>query len=152
MPFRAIWPFVNNHENKAVQIMLKNQMMSIKFISAKFLIYACSHLALSFGTVTFLLLALPVFHPLTPSAAHECFLMSLFIFLSHFFPSFISFDTRQKWKETAALRSTFKHLPPECSQSHLCPNPKSSQPAETISLQFKWPQRLHLMLCPWLKS
>lgn len=91
MPFRAIWPFVNNHENKAVQIMLKNQMMSIKFISAKFLIYACSHLALSFGTVTFLLLTLPVFHPFTPSAAHECFLMSLFLHFSFSFFSFFHF-------------------------------------------------------------
>lgn len=90
--FRAIWSLTNSHENKAVHIMLKNQTMSIKFISAKFLIYACSHLALSFGTVTFL----SSHSPSILSTYHfSCTWMlsftSVFLLLPMFFFLFFSF-------------------------------------------------------------
>lgn len=139
--FRAIWPLTNSHENKAVQIMLKkNQTISIKFISAKFLIYACSHLALSFGTVTFLSSHSPSILSTYPfSCTWKLSLTPFFLFLPMFFflLSFLLVQGRSERKQlpSEARSSTFLHN----VLSHFCPNPKSSQSAEVVSIEFKCP-------------
>lgn len=125
--------------------------MRVKFLSAEFLICACSHLALLLlGTVTFL-------------SSHSPYLTHLPLWLPHwhmnaifhpssFLPSFVPSSLHLvsslplEKENRVALRSIFKYLYSVCFHGHLCPNPRSSHTVNSFpSAQMAITSMTHIL-------